>query len=123
MNTTELRESARRIWEAALAAANPAVCVRNTIQRNGGSLTIGGKKIPLGGCVVVVGCGKASGRMAQAVEEILGDKVSVGLVVTKHGYGLPLNRIQISEAGHPIPDAAGVHAVEETRKLLADLTS
>src|SRR5262244_1861939 len=123
MNTRELRESARRIWEAALAAANPTLCVRNSIQIDGSVLTIRGNHIPARGRIVVVGCGKASAKMAQAVEEILGDAISAGLVVTKYGHGLPLKRIRVMDAGHPIPDAAGVQAVNETRRLLRGLTA
>jgi hydroxypyruvate reductase len=59
--------------------------------------------------------------MAQAVAEILNDEISGGLVVTKYGHSLPLHRIEIFEAGHPIPDLAGVRAVERTRELLSDL--
>jgi glycerate-2-kinase len=60
--------------------------------------------------------------MAQAVEELLSNHVSDGLIVTKYGHGLPLDRIRLIEAGHPIPDASGVGAVEGIRELLRDLS-
>src|SRR5262245_50906447 len=122
MNTPELRGSARQIWEAALVAANPAACVRNSIQVRNGMLSIRGNKVPIRGRLLVVGCGKASAKMAQAAEEILGDNISSGLIVTKYGHGLPLRHIRVREAGHPIPDAAGTGAVKETRELIANLT-
>ena len=59
--------------------------------------------------------------MAQVIEELLGRRVTAGLVVTKYGHGLPLQRIQLVEAGHPIPDVAGVRGVQQTRELLKDL--
>jgi glycerate-2-kinase len=59
--------------------------------------------------------------MAQVVEEILGDRITDGLVVTKYEHGLPLRRIRQVEAGHPIPDAAGVGAVRKMRELLEGL--
>jgi hydroxypyruvate reductase len=59
--------------------------------------------------------------MAQVIEEKFGPKISAGLVVTKYGHGLPLRFIRQIEAGHPIPDAAGVGAVEEMRELLKGL--
>jgi len=61
--------------------------------------------------------------MAQVVEEILGKHITGGLVVTKYGHALPLQRIQLIEAGHPIPDAVGSRAVQQTRQLVSGLTS
>src|SRR5262245_34250094 len=123
MTTTELRESARLIWKAALNAASPATCIRNFIELRDGALWVRNKMIPIRGRLIVVGCGKASASMAQAVENILGPRVSTGLVVTKHGHALPLDRIRLHEAGHPIPDASGVEAVRETRALLTNLSA
>jgi hydroxypyruvate reductase len=122
MQLSELRHSARLIWEAALDAANPATCIRKVISLNGDELSIGGQKIPIRGRVIVVGTGKASARMAQVLEEILGGHISAGVVSTKYGHALPLQRIRLIEAGHPIPDAAGVQAVEETREIVRGLT-
>jgi hydroxypyruvate reductase len=122
MDTPELRRSARLIWEAALIAANPATCIRKFVQFKHGLLAVNGQPIALHGHLIVVGTGKASARMAQVVEDILDERIHAGLVVTKYDHSLPLKRIQLVEAGHPIPDAAGVTAVERTRDLLRDLT-
>src|SRR5438552_1672499 len=70
------------------------------------------------GRLIVIGAGKASAKMAQIAEEILGSHISGGLIVTKYGHALPLQRMRLVEAAHPIPDAAGVRAVYETRELL-----
>src|SRR5215831_13030735 len=109
--TTELRESARMIWEAALGAANPATCIRNFITVHDGVLNVAGKDITISGRLIVIGAGKASAKMAQVVADMCGDLVSGGLVVTKYGHALPLDRIHVVEAGHPIPDSQGVRAV------------
>src|SRR2546426_4647269 len=122
MNTRELRQSARLIWEAALNAANPAICIRNFVQVNEGVLSVGGKEIPLRGKLIVIGAGKPSAKMAQVVEEILGSYISGGLVVTKYGHAMALSRIKLVEAAHPLPDNAGIRAVQETRELLKGLT-
>ena len=122
MNTGQLRHSARLIWESALKAANPASCIRNFIQFNDRVLGIGHKQLPVNGRLIVIGTGKASANMAQAVEELLDGLISGGLVVTKYGHALPLKRIRLVEAGHPLPDAAGVRAVEEMRELLQGLS-
>src|SRR5215471_14308058 len=122
MNIRELRQSARLIWEAALNAANPATCIRNFVRISDGVFQVGGKEVPLRGRLIVIGAGKPSAKMAQVIEEILDGHISGGLVVTKYGHSLPLARVRLVEAGHPIPDAAGVRAVQETRELLKGLT-
>src|SRR5215471_7320900 len=122
MNTSELRHSARLIWVAALHAANPDTCIRNFVQIDGNVLSIGGKHIPIRGRLIVIGAGKPSAKMAQVIEEIIGSYISGGLVVTKYGHGQPLERIRFVEAGHPIPDAAGMRALQDTREMLKGLT-
>ncbi|MDF3078406.1 MAG: hypothetical protein K0S09_2295 [Sphingobacteriaceae bacterium] len=72
--------------------------------------------------IFVIGAGKASALMAQTLEKIVGDRISGGIVVTKYDHGLPLNRIRLIEAAHPIPDGNSVLASEEILKLTAGLT-
>jgi glycerate 2-kinase len=67
--------------------------------------------------ILVLGAGKASARMARALEDILGDRISGGLVSVKYGHGEPLKRIEVVEAGHPLPDANG----EEAARRIAGL--
>ncbi|WP_149589628.1 glycerate kinase type-2 family protein [Tabrizicola flagellatus] len=69
-----------------------------------------------GGRVVVVGAGKASARMAEAVEAVWGP--CEGLVITRYGYARPCRGIEIVEAAHPVPDAAGVAATARMLELL-----
>ncbi len=69
------------------------------------------------GRIVVIGAGKASARMAEAVEAAWGP--CEGLVITRYGYGRPCRGIEIVEAAHPVPDAAGEQA---TRRMLALLS-
>ena len=71
------------------------------------------------GRVVVVGAGKASARMAEAVEAVWGP--CEGLVITRYGYARPCRGIEIVEAAHPVPDAAGAAATARIIDLLAGL--
>jgi hydroxypyruvate reductase len=96
---TARREAARAIWQAALAAGDVAPLVRAHLRVD-----------PRHRRVFVLGCGKASGAMARAAEEVLGDRIAEGFVVVKDGYTVPLQRIQLAEAGHPVPDARGLAA-------------
>ena len=123
MTTPELRQAARLIWQAALNAGNPATCLRHFLQIKDRALTVAGRTIPIAGRIIAIGTGKASAKMAQVTEGILGDRITDGLVVTKYGHGLPLERVRLIEAAHPIPDAAGVDAVLATRTLLKDLSA
>jgi glycerate 2-kinase len=58
--------------------------------------------------VYIIGAGKASAQMARAVERLLGARVTDGLINVKDGHGAKLQRVQINECGHPIPDRRGV---------------
>lgn len=71
------------------------------------------------GRVVVIGAGKASARMAEAVESAWGP--CEGLVITRYGYGRPCQGIEIVEAAHPVPDQAGLDATARILKLLSSL--
>jgi hydroxypyruvate reductase len=68
--------------------------------------------------VYVVGAGKASGTMALALEEILGNRITDSLVVVKHGYTSRVSRVRILEAAHPIPDRTGMRGAQEIISLL-----
>ncbi|MFH1609893.1 MAG: glycerate kinase [Candidatus Bipolaricaulota bacterium] len=109
---SRLRVDAWRIAQAALAAADPTACVRRALRREDDRLQVGGSVYDLRRTrrVVVVGMGKAAARMAVAVEETLGDRISAGLVVTADGCGVPPQRVEVVEAGHPVPDARGLAA-------------
>ena len=76
-------------------------------------------RIPLDGYnrVRVLGVGKAAASMARGVEQVLGDRLEGGVVVTKHGHAAPLDRVELLEASHPVPDETCVIAAE---RLLAE---
>lgn len=110
MRVTELRKAARGIFDAAVRAVDPAEAIRRHLVRDGERLAIGGERVDLGVVreIVVVGLGKAGAPMAAAVEEILGARIARGVVVTKYGHVQPTRAIRIHEAGHPVPDDAGM---------------
>ena len=99
----------RRLFDAAIAAAQPELCVPPHLPT----------RAELGsGRLIVIGAGKASAAMARALEdhykkndpELL-QRIE-GLVVTRYGYGVNCSRIEIVEAAHPVPDAAGLAAAQ-----------
>ena len=101
-----LRQAARAIFDAALAAGDVAPLVRHALAD---------VRPTKAGRVRVVGAGKASGAMAAAAEAALGDAITDGLVVVKDGYRAATRRIRIVEAGHPVPDARGEAAARKIR--------
>ncbi len=116
----DLREHARAILKAGLRAADAAAAVRRNLRLEGSSLAAGPWQLDPRGFrrVWVVGFGKASVPMARAVEDVLGDRVTAGVVVTKHGHGGPLRRIQVLEASHPLPGPDGEAAARRVVDLL-----
>lgn len=95
----------REMFDAAVAAAQPALCLPPQLPR---PQELGG------GRLIVVGAGKAAAAMAQAVEAHWqeADGPLSGLVVTRYGHGVPCERIEVIEAAHPLPDAAGLAAAQ-----------
>ncbi len=116
----ERRDKALGILRAALTAVDPRVALRSYLSREGHILRLGQDSYHLNRLhnLYVVGAGKASGAMAQALEEVLGNEVTAGLVNVKYGHTLPTQKIVIQEAGHPLPDGAGLLATQEIVSLL-----
>lgn len=121
-----LAEDARRIFDAGVAAADPRAAVGRALTVSGDVLVVadvGGARhhVDLTGFdeVVVVGGGKAGAAMAAGVEDALGERVDGGVVVIKHGHLGPTLRVELIEAGHPLPDAAGVVATERLLRVVA----
>ena len=117
-----LREHALDIFLAGIRAVEPGSAVIANLGLDGDTLIAGHDRVPLvpGGRIFVVGAGKAGAPMAGAVEEILGERVSDGLVAVKYGHLSPVNRVKIVEAAHPVPDEAGVKAASGLVSLLED---
>ena len=98
----------RAMFDAAVAAAQPALCLPPHLPPQPKGRTI------------VIGAGKASAAMARALEDHW-DAPLEGLVVTRYGYEVPCERIEIVQAAHPVPDAAGLQATERILALVSGL--
>lgn len=109
-NASPERALLRRMFEAAVAAAQPALCVPPALPA------------PPKGRLLVIGAGKASAEMARAVERNWPGPLS-GLVVTRYGYAVTCERIEIAEAAHPVPDAAGMAAARRMLDLVKGLSA
>ena len=114
-----LRDAALTIFQAGLEAGHVRSLIQRSLRLDGSRLSIGPSVFDLAPIrrLSVLGAGKASGAMAQALEEILGDRISQGLVVVKDGYTARTKRIRLVEAGHPIPDERGLQAARELLEL------
>lgn len=106
---TDPRALFAELFAAAVAAADPAR-----------GIAANPPPVPKGRCVVV-GAGKAAAQMAAAFESLWPGPLS-GVVVTRHGAGVPCQRIEVIEAAHPVPDAAGLAASERLLAAVSGLT-
>jgi glycerate-2-kinase len=123
------RELVLDILEGGLAAADPYANTRKLIRREGSTLHVGGQpSMDVSGYgdelidldevehIYVLGAGKAVQRQAEALEDLLGDRLTAGAIVVKHGEGQRLKRIEVTEAAHPVPDE---HSVAGARTIAA----
>jgi glycerate 2-kinase len=120
---TQLRQDAREIFEAGVRAVDPAELVERHLRRQDAVLEIGGRRYDLSSYrnIYLAGAGKASAPMASAVETILGESLRAGIVIVKYGHSVALNKVKVVEAGHPVPDEAGVRAAREMIAMLSPL--
>ncbi|MET0516279.1 MAG: glycerate kinase [Nitrospiraceae bacterium] len=113
-----------RLFKAGLRAVDPRTSILQQVTIRNNRLVVGGTRYPLAEYrrIVAVGAGKASARMAQALEHVLGHRLETGLVVTKYGHATPTRSIHVMEAGHPVPDRAGLQAAQHLQALVRGLT-
>ncbi len=104
------RDLLQRLFDTAVAAAQPGPAVAQHLPQRPRGRTI------------VIGAGKASAQMAQAFEQAWDGPIDDSLVVTRYGYAAPCNRIEIVEAAHPVPDAAGLLAARRMLEKLSGLS-
>ncbi len=109
MTKSDPKKILLQLWQAALDAADPFNATQAALP------------VKPDGRVVVIGAGKASGRMAEALEAVWG--AGSGLVVVPHGYGRNLAGIELLEAAHPVPDAASTRAATRILALAQALSA
>jgi hydroxypyruvate reductase len=113
MSAAKIRQDALAIFDAALKAADPRAVCRDWAAHSFQAPT---------GRVFVVGAGKASAAMAQGLEEVLGSNIAAGLINVKYGHIAPLQRIELNECGHPIPDENGVRGARRIAEIAQQAT-
>src|SRR5262245_3154544 len=115
------RQAALAIWRAGLAAGEVGRLLRARVRRDGSRLSVGALTVDLDQVarVIVLGCGKASAAIARVLEEVLGDRITTGLVVVKDGHQAPTRTVRVVEAAHPVPDGRGVAAASDLLALAA----
>jgi len=116
---TQLRNAACDIVEYALSAADPYSAVKRLVQFDGERLAIGKLTFKLSKIknVYLLGAGKATVRIAEALEDLLGDRIDDGLIVVKRGQSHRLQHVRVVEAAHPVPDETSFQAAKEMLAL------
>jgi glycerate 2-kinase len=122
-----MKRMAKDVFLKALSAVDPSRILKDRIRIENDRLLIktegGSEKVfDLNGVdkIFLVGTGKASSSMAQAVEEIFEDRITKGVITTKYGHLLPLKKTEIIEAGHPLPDRKGYEGAKKIQRLLKE---
>ncbi len=124
LSPSPARPLLQKLIPAALSAADPYYALLKHVALDRRSLIVGGRTYDLSHIdrIIAVGAGKASARMAQALEAALGARLGDGLVIVKTGHTLATKRIAVVEAAHPVPDRAGLHATQQLLGLTQRLT-
>ena len=114
-----LRETALDIIECALEKADPYQCIRSMLRLEENVLCIDNDSFDLSRYdhIYLIGAGKATGKIAEAVEELLGDRISGGCIILKNGTQANLKRVNVIQAAHPIPDENGHRGAQEMMSL------
>ncbi len=119
MDRIMAREQLQEIFSAGLKAVDPYWAVCRAVKREDDSLLINGKTYALKDYerIFVIGAGKAGAPMSKAMEDLVGDRISAGLISVKYGHGMPLKKVEVAEAAHPVPDRKGIEATERILKI------
>lgn len=117
-----LRKDAEEIFKHVLKTLDSESLVKKKVSINGQTLSVDQREYDLGNYehIYVIGGGKACAPMAKTIEDILGHRLDEGIVIVKYDHGLPLNKIKIVEASHPIPDTNGTEGTSEILRLLSN---
>jgi len=109
-----------RIFNAALAAVDPYQAVLNAVKLENGCLTVANAvyQLDVFSRIVVVGAGKGAARMALAIEALLGERISSGLIIVKEGHTARLGRVGQIEASHPVPNEAGAEGAQRILEMV-----
>jgi glycerate 2-kinase len=122
MTVMDYKAAAEQIFLAGVERVLPDRLIKKSMTLSGDLLRINDLSFDLRAFskLIVTGAGKASALMGAAVEKILGSRISVGHIVVKYGHGCKLDRITVTEAGHPVPDPNGFRAAADIIKLCND---
>ena len=123
-NRDKLRSDAVDIFRAGLRSVDPVTVIESQLRLEDNRLFVQGQEFDLDAFerILVIGAGKASGAMALALERLLGDRIDGGCINVKLGHGVDLREIEIVEAGHPVPDEAGLAGTRRILELLDGTT-
>lgn len=115
----KLRQDAASIYRAALQAADPGEAVLRHVSVADGELRVAGRRYKLASFhnIRVLGAGKAGAAMGAAVERLLGRRITGGILNVKYGHLAKLRRIELNEAGHPVPDENGVRGARRIAEM------
>lgn len=120
------REQLAHIIEKSLTSVNPEQIILDSINLDGSTLHVQTDDfshaidLDVFNRIIVIGAGKATAPMAKALEGILGDRITEGLIVVKYGHTDDIKRIECIEAGHPVPDKKGSEGAQKISRMVEE---
>jgi glycerate 2-kinase len=119
-NISTMRNDIVEIFFSGLKAVEPGAAIKKYCRVDGEEFIIGEQSYDLKNYsnIFIVGAGKGTAPMASAVEEILGEKISGGIINVKYGHVTELERIKMNEGAHPVPDLNGQHGADAILDLV-----
>lgn len=123
---TGFDEYLKKIFYSAVESADPYAIIKRMVRLNDSILNIDSGEINLSynlaeyNRILVVGAGKATAKMALAIENILGNRITQGIISVKFGHTETLSRVKMIQAAHPIPDKNSLFAADQIMNLLKD---
>jgi len=122
-----MKDIAKKVFLRAIEAVDPSKRLKETVRIEKDRLSIRVNEnlekvfdVDTFKRIFLIGTGKASASMAQAIEEIFGNRITKGIITTKYGHLLSLKKTEIIEAGHPIPDQKGFDGTKKIQSLLKE---
>ncbi len=123
----DMKGMAMKIFSKAISAVDPAIKLKDTVWVEGNRLLIKTEEnsekifnLEAFRNTFLIGTGKASASMASAMEQILGERITEGIITTKYGHLLSLKKTTVLEASHPIPDQRGLEGAKKIQNLLRE---
>ncbi len=118
LTAEDARAFLRELFATGVGEVMPDAVLGRVLKAEGAAIAVADERLVPTGAVHVIALGKGAAPMARCAERILGERLAGGIAIVKDGHGLPLKKIRLFEAAHPVPDSRSVRACEALLEYL-----